>query len=235
MGKRVKGQEAKEKEYFGSKFEIKEVDEDSKTGFISGYASVFGTVDQGFDIVHRGAFTKTIKDKKGVFPHLLDHNPYKPAGFSSKTEEHERGLYYEAELKLHDPDVKQRYELAKLALKYSTSYGNSFGYRAIKYDFEDIESDDGVPITVRHLREVKLYEKSLVTFPMHTDAGVLDVKSFQIFQLFDRIQKGQYSFKQIQKALESIEERTSTERAANKGSDPELLIQSLNKLGSVFN
>lgn len=233
MGKPVKGPEAKEKEFIGAKFEIKEVDEDTKTGFISGYASIFGTMDQGYDIVHRGAFARTIKAKNGVFPHLLDHDPRKPSGFSTSTQEHQKGLYYEAEYRLHDPEVKQRYELAKLALELKTPFGNSFGYRAIKYDFEEIETEDRGTVIVRNIREVKLYEKSLVTFPMHEDAGVTDAKSLQVLRLFDLVQKGQYSFNQIKEALEELEKRTPDDRLATEQDDP-ALRHSLESLKSVF-
>jgi len=52
--------------------EIKDVD---TQGTIRGYASTFGNVDLGLDIVDKGAFKKSLKENSGVFPILADHSP----------------------------------------------------------------------------------------------------------------------------------------------------------------
>ncbi len=199
------------KEFIVSKFQVKAADAEGDTGFISGLMSVFSNVDQGSDIVHPGAFAKTIQEKRGVVPFLLDHNPRKPAGYSTTMKETDKGLYYEAELPLFDPEVKQRYELAKLSLKLKTSMGNSFGYYAVKYDFENVETDGGA-MMVRNLREVKLFEGSLVTFPMNEAAGVTDAKSEELLNnLLALIKRRNYDLTHMEKALDLYEKSLAAE------------------------
>ena len=50
--------------------EIKAEDE----GVFSGYASTFGNVDNGNDIVAKGAFTKSLVDRPASKIKLLSHN-----------------------------------------------------------------------------------------------------------------------------------------------------------------
>lgn len=216
---------SQKKEFIAFKFTVKEAEADGDTGFLSGFVSVFNNVDHGRDIVHPGAFTKTIKENKGVIPFLLDHNPYKPAGYSTVMEEQAKGLYYESELKLHDLEVKQRYELAKLSLKLGKPMGNSFGYYGVKYDYEERETEDGA-MMVRNLREIKLYEGSLVTFPMNDAAGVTDAKSLDT--LLALIQKGGYSSQQIQDALQKF-----ADSGAARDKDDPAIRQSIEALKAI--
>ena len=74
-------------------FEIAEVKQDEgengPVGIIEGYASTFGNVDVVGDIIEAGAFAKTIREKKGVWPLLLDHNPSKHVGWNLEAVEDE--------------------------------------------------------------------------------------------------------------------------------------------------
>ena len=220
----------KVKELIVFQTQMKSAEDDGETGKIAGFVSAFGNIDYGLDIVHPGAFTATIKAKKGVFPFLLDHNRYEPAGFSTRMEEQAKGLYYEAEMPLCDPRVKQRYELCKLALKLGTSVGNSFGYIPIKYDFEERDTEYG-RVMVRNLREVMLKEGSLVTFPMNDEAGVTDAKAEQCQELLAILQNGTYSEEvRMQKALAVFAKK---QQAAYDEIDPELL-QSVEAFKGIF-
>lgn len=209
---------SEKKEYLQFKFKVDEASDDGSTGYIKGFASTFGNVDLGLDVIEKGAFKKTIKDKGGVFPMLLDHDPGQPAGFQ-KVEEADKGLMFDAELKLHDPRVKQRYELAKLSLKYQSPMGVSIGYRAVKYAFEKPSSDPSAQ-TIRKLQEVALYETSLVTFPMNERATVTGAKSRELAALFALIQDEGYDLDKLKKALAAFskEER----QAAEPETDPAL-------------
>ena len=54
------------KEYKCFEFKVTEADSSDDVGVIEGYASTFGNVDLGNDIVEKGAFKKTIKDQRGI-------------------------------------------------------------------------------------------------------------------------------------------------------------------------
>lgn len=207
-------------------FEVKEAEEDSNTGFLKGLASTFGNVDEGRDVVEFGAFKTTIAAKKGVFPMLLDHNPQKPAGYQ-KVRETEAGLEFEAEMKLYDPDVKQRYELAKLSLKMESPMGMSIGYRAIQEDYEELGGQ-----LVRKLKELKLYEASLVVFPMNTEAMVSDAKYWNLFEtesLNNAVNIFIDAMRQKGHTLEDVFSAVEIFRSATGKEDPGLSAQSLSE------
>src|SRR4051794_16014484 len=68
----------------------------SETGAFSGYLSVFGTEDQGGDIVIRGAFANWIKETApsaaNPLPLLWQHRSGEPIGGLTKLVEDEYGL-----------------------------------------------------------------------------------------------------------------------------------------------
>src|ERR1041385_2350323 len=47
---------------------------DGDTGIVTAYASIFGTADEGNDIVERGAFSRTLKDRAGKIIYLPSHD-----------------------------------------------------------------------------------------------------------------------------------------------------------------
>jgi len=65
-------------------------DMDDARGTFAGYASIFDVVDSYGDIVVRGAFKKTLREKK-QFPILWSHNIMEPLGVI-RGQEDERGL-----------------------------------------------------------------------------------------------------------------------------------------------
>jgi hypothetical protein len=153
--------------------EIKATDESSggQTGMIRGYASTFGNVDLGGDMVVKGAFKKTLQENKSI-PILADHNPSKQIGWNIRAEEDAKGLYVEGEIDLTNPDGRIKWNLAKRAVDLGASMGLSIGFQTVKA--EPLKEN---PI-VRQLKEIKLYEYSIVTFPMNTEAMVMAAKHF---------------------------------------------------------
>jgi len=160
-------------EYKTFSYEIKTIheDEDNKEGKIEGYASTFGNIDLGLDIVVKGAFSKTIKESKGKFPILADHNPSKQIGWNEKASEDDTGLLVKGAIDLNVQAGVERFSLAKKALKIGAPMGLSIGYFTIK-----AEPDSDNP-RIRLLRELKLFEYSLVTFPMNTEALITAAKN----------------------------------------------------------
>lgn len=139
-------------------FEIKEV---AAEGKFSGMASMYGEVDLGGDVVERGAFTKTISENPTV-PILWHHKADEVIG-SGALRNTRDGLQVDGTLDMEDPTAQKAHRKLKLGLMKGLSIG-----------FETIV--DEVKNNVRHLKEVKLWEVSIVTFPMLTTAQVTSVK-----------------------------------------------------------
>lgn len=154
--------------------ELKEVDEDDEgMGVIRGYASTFGNMDYGYDIVDKGAFRKTLSDSGGRIPILADHMPTQQIGWNERAIEDEKGLFVEGRLDIiNNQKAKERYSLLKQGLKLKCKVGLSIGYMTIK-----AEPDPKNP-SIRRLKELKLYEYSLVTFPMNPEAMVTAAKNW---------------------------------------------------------
>lgn len=148
-------------------FEIKAVSDD---GLFSGYGSVFGNVDSGGDIVHAGAFSKSIQEwegRKRMPPVLWNHDRNEPIGVYTAMREDEKGLYVEGKLLVDD--VQRAREIHAL-MKAGALDGMSIGYGV-----RDSTRDRSTGIT--NLKDLRLFEVSIVTFPMNEAARVDAVKS----------------------------------------------------------
>ena len=144
-------------------FEVKK--EPDQDGYFEGYASVFGVVDQGMDVVERGAYAKTLASGRKV-KMLWQHDQQKVIGVWDGLAEDERGLFVKGRLL---KGVAQAEE-AMVLMRAGAIDSMSIGYRTI----ESIPEGGG---RIRKLIEVELHEISLVTFPMLPSARVTDVKS----------------------------------------------------------
>ena len=128
---------------------------------IVGYAAVWDSPSEymGFtEFVKRGAFSKTLNDGADVRL-LIDHEGVPLARSKSGTlalEEDERGLRVEAELDPMNPDAAR----IMSAMKRGDLSQMSFAFRTIKDNWNNDR-------TVRELREVQLFDVSVVTFPAY--------------------------------------------------------------------
>lgn len=201
-------------------FELEIKDADSN-GMIRGFASTFGNVDLGMDVVDKGAFKKSIKESKGLWPILADHDPSKQIGWNLRAEEDEKGLYVEGKLDLNVQSAREKYSLAKTAQELGAKMGLSIGYMVVK-----AEPDREKPM-VRRLKELKLFEYSLVTFPMNTEAMITSAKA-QPDELRQAWLKDH--FKQLkQQGFTDLQIEMALHGEAAPENDP-LLEQSLRKL-----
>jgi len=141
------------------KLDIKTVKEN---GEFEGYASVFGNVDFYDEIVLKGAFKKTLKEKE-TFPLLWYHDPKDVLGMV-EAEEDNKGLRVKGQLNLGVQSAKEKYAL----LKQKALKGLSIGFKTIKDKIED---------DIRYLLEISLKEVSLGTFPANELAFVDRVKA----------------------------------------------------------
>lgn len=125
----------------------------------AGYAALFGRRDLGGDTILPGAFARSLASRTGAgepLPLLWQHRPDVRIGWIDDIAEDDRGLRVIARL---DDDAHP----AARALSRGTVNGISFGYRATAFT----RSPAG-----RDLREVDLFEVSLVTTPMQPLARV---------------------------------------------------------------
>lgn len=148
-------------------FEIKAVSDD---GLFSGYGSVFGNIDSGGDVVHAGAFAKSIEEwegRKRMPPVLWNHDRNEPIGVYTSIREDEKGLYVEGKLLVNE--VQRAREIHAL-MKAGALDGMSIGYSVRNH-----EKDRATGVT--HLKELRLFEVSIVTFPMNEESRVDAVKA----------------------------------------------------------
>lgn len=143
--------------------EIKATDDDE--GTFEGYGSVFGNVDSYNDVVEKGAFKESLKNI-GLPAMLWQHNPDHPIGVYSEVYEDKKGLHVKGQINLDVQQGKEAYSL----LKQGALKGLSIGYRSVKREYDENEG-------IMRLKQVDLYEVSIVTFAANTLAGVDSVKS----------------------------------------------------------
>ena len=166
-GKRAAGaspeQKASTREYKAFKFELESTDE---SGEFSGYAAVFGNRDSGDDIIEKGAFSNTIREDFDRIKILALHNDcWLPVGKPLELREDEKGLYIRGKIS----DTSMGRDIQTL-MKDGVLNELSIGYDAVTFDYD---SDSGV----RHLKEIRLWEVSIVTWAMNDQAKIDEVKS----------------------------------------------------------
>ncbi|SLF39551.1 HK97 family phage prohead protease [Mycobacteroides abscessus] len=149
-------------------------DDGLSDGQFIAYASVFGNKDSYGDVVMPGAFTKTLAEwtKSGdVIPVLFGHNMSDPdynIGGCAVAEQDAVGLKIVGDLDLENPKALQTYRMLK-------------GRRVRQMSFAYDEIDSGPAVHdgehVWELRELKLYEVSVVTIGANQETEILAVKS----------------------------------------------------------
>jgi len=170
----------KVKQFLKVKFDQKSIDydEESDIGIVKGYASTFDNIDRGDDLIERGAFDKTIASYKTSgrpIRMLWQHNTNDLIGGypADKMYVDEKGLFVVGEINLKTQRGKEAYALAKQGVLSDFS----IGYFVDEFEIE--KEDDKL---IRKLKEVELFEISLVGEPMNTEARFTEVKSVVPFQ-----------------------------------------------------
>jgi HK97 family phage prohead protease len=156
-------------------FEVKGVNATDRT--FEGLAATYD-LDLGGDIIHPGAFAKTLALwKSGAFAvPLIDNHGYSSAirnvvGSMVEAEEQEKGLWAKFEV---DEDADGDKLIRHITRKRIN--GLSIGYEAVAPERDDIG--------IRHLKEVKLFEVSAVIWPMNPNA-TFDTDSVSVKSLFE--------------------------------------------------
>lgn len=149
--------------FLGIPFEIKAFGD---TGSFEGYASIFGNVDLGGDVVERGAFKEIVKGRNGLVKILNQHNVRDPIG-GAEVKQDDKGLFFKGQLVLETPSARSAYAL----MKAEVLDGMSMGYDVLEGGAKILESG------IRQLKALKLWEISPVTFGMNPLAGIDSVKA----------------------------------------------------------
>lgn len=151
----------------------------SADGFVEGYAATFDrTPDSYGDVIAKGAFARTLgewhaKGGEGLsIPLLYAHNTddaMHNIGMVTEAHEDEKGLFVHAEFDAGNPTA----QYARKLVQEGRLYQFSFAY-AIK-DAGTVTLEDGVD--AYELRDLDLYEVSLVQIPANQNAVVTGIKS----------------------------------------------------------
>jgi len=148
-------------------FELEELKSRGDDGWsFTGYASTFGNVDEGGDVVLRGAFSSSLARR---VPRLLwQHDMHEPIGKVLGLTEDDRGLHGEFKISRttrgHDA-----YQL----LRDGAIDSMSIGYIPDEQEFDEKSG-------VRQLKSVELLEISLVSIPMNGEARITAVKAARV-------------------------------------------------------
>lgn len=140
-------------------------------GEFSGYAAIYGTKDRNEEIIDLGAMRKSINDSDGEFPLLWQHDRTVPIGVV-KLEETNRGAKAVGRLNLGTMMGQQAYSLMVPpdGYKRGALRDMSIGYMVHKDQMID---------GIRHLKEIQLFEVSLVTIAAHPKTHVTAVKEYE--------------------------------------------------------
>jgi hypothetical protein len=136
-------------------------------GSFTGYASRFGVVDLGRDLLLPGAFSESLarRGPRGI-KMLFQHDPAEPIGVWLELREDAHGLYVRGRIL---PEVERGREVLAL-MRAGALDGLSIGFRTV-------EGRSDPKSGVRRLSRVDLWEISIVTFPMLPEARVSAVKN----------------------------------------------------------
>lgn len=159
-------------------------------GMVKGYASTFDREPDAYgDVVAPGAFAKSLErwkelNEEGKYiPLLWGHDtddPKSNIGRVIEAKEDERGLFIVAEF---DVDNEKAQYVRKL-VQEGRVYQFSFAYEI--HDQAPVELENG--FKANELRDLELFEVSLVQIPANQHATVEEVKSDGVIELKPRIE-----------------------------------------------
>ena len=151
-------------------------DVDVKSRVVTGYLSSFGNKDFDGDIIEKGAFTKSLNERKDQILFLNQHDWKQVHGGFNVLLEDEKGLYFESTPFVkgvtYSEDVLKLYEAGIIK-------EHSIGFVTMK-DHYDKES------STRFLKELKLFEGSNVTLGANNQTPFTGFKNLTLKDINDR-------------------------------------------------
>ena len=114
--------------------EYKELETDDD-GTFEGYGSVFNNKDLGNDVIRKGAFLKSISEKKpNQIKLLYQHKTDEPIGVIDSIEEDNKGLKIKGRLAMGTQKGREVFELMKMGALDAMSIGYRLQPDGYKYD-----------------------------------------------------------------------------------------------------
>ena len=161
-------------------------------GSVEGYASVFDDGPDSYgDVIAPGAYKVTLPTflKDGFV--AWSHDWGMPVATPREAREDARGLYLVADFH-SDPESQRARTVVTERIDRGLSMGLSIGYEAIQWEMRKVDQSvptiwGGVTDMVRVLKEIRLYEVSLVTVPAQDSARVTDVKAMKYAEQAGRV------------------------------------------------
>ena len=200
-------------------------------GSFEGYASTFGNVDSGHDVVMPGAFSKSLADRPApAIKMLWQHDKSQPIGSFTHAGEDSKGLFIKGQILTSI----QRGAEAQALMKAGIIDSMSIGYKTVEADF----TNSGV----RQLKEVGLFEISLVTFPMNDQATVTAMKDFNPRELEAGLREAGLSRADAVKAVaffktlhrDGAETLESGPRDADRAAEAAVAADAMRKITEMF-
>lgn len=140
-------------------------------GEISGYAACFDNVDRQGDIIRKGAFSKSCRErvKAGKVLLMARHFAHggdtaEAIGLITEAREDDKGLYVRA--KCYGSQLAQ--ETREKIKSSPKAYGMSVGYVPVRSN--DLSDADGM-VTGKELLELKLYEVTVTAVPANEETS----------------------------------------------------------------
>ncbi|WP_313548356.1 HK97 family phage prohead protease [Corynebacterium sp.] len=155
---------------------VKAVEEPSEeTGVMVAYAAIFNNVDSYGDVILPGAFANSLKeyeDKERPIPLLYGHDfwdPFSNIGAVTEASEDEKGLKVTAKFDLENPKAAQVFRL----VKEKRLAQMSFAYDIVEAAMAERDGEH-----VYELKEIKLFEVSVVPIGANQETEILEAKSW---------------------------------------------------------
>jgi len=187
--------------YKDCKIQLKDLD--TKQGIVSGYLSVFDNIDKHNDVIVKGAYKNTLNQKfaGNHIKYAYQHDISQLVGKFTELHEDNTGLYFVGQLSKSTlgRDVLIQYEEGVLDQ-------HSVGIRVMKNGWEK-QKRNGKDVTI--LKELELFEGSVVSLAANPEARLINVKSEQgyiehldtINTLLKRGDLSDYTLKKLEESL----------------------------------
>ena len=171
---------------------VTQVKQEGDEGIVEGFAAIFGNIDHQGDRIHPGAFTQTLNNPPDGMPQLLgwQHTLDHPFGRTTSLTEVGRdelppeilarapdatgGLKFKARIAISSSVNKER--LALMKDEAQVVKGSSIGFDTFKADFTVDRSEGAKETHIREIREVRLWEVSVVALGANSAAAVTSAK-----------------------------------------------------------
>lgn len=187
-------------------------DIDDKEGIVKVYFASFDNVDLQKDVIQKGAFSKTIKERapKNMIKYVWNHDLGQPMGLIKEMGEDNEGLWSVNQLS------KSSFGQDKL-IEYREGIidQHSFQGYAVKQKSQ-LRKDENVNI----ITEIMMLEGSAVMLGANPNTPTISVKSFQSYKMHleklnQLVKNGDFSDEYLNNLEKQIGEITASIRAVN--------------------